>query len=73
MRTVDVGIAILSMHSIREMCATADVGISLQHFSQVFRGYSELDAKFEVDPKVNDAAASNGDKAGEPSAKKARR
>lgn len=35
-RTVDVGIAQLSMHSIREMCGTDDVGIAYKHFVAFF-------------------------------------
>ncbi len=31
-RTVDVGVAQLSMHSIREMCGTEDIGIAYRHF-----------------------------------------
>eukprot|EP00798_Chlamydomonas_sp_ICE-L_P005202 gene5202-18429_t len=35
-RTVDVGIPQLSMHSIREMCGTDDVGIAYDHFLAFF-------------------------------------
>ena len=31
-RTVDVGIAQLSMHSVREMCGTDDCDIAYAHF-----------------------------------------
>jgi len=43
-RTVDVGVAQLSMHSIREMCGVADVHTSLLHYTAFFEGFSALDA-----------------------------
>jgi len=46
-RTVDVGIAQLSMHSIREMCGTDDVAIAYEHFCAFFRGMSKLDRDAE--------------------------
>ena len=32
-RTVDVGIPQLSMHSVREMCGTEDIDICFRHFT----------------------------------------
>jgi aspartyl aminopeptidase len=37
-RTVDVGAPMLSMHSCREMCGTADVYWSVEAFRRVMRG-----------------------------------
>lgn len=48
-RTVDVGAPQLSMHSIREMCATDDVRYSYEHFKAYFQEFSQLDAKIAVD------------------------
>ncbi|KAK7291566.1 hypothetical protein RIF29_06812 [Crotalaria pallida] len=48
-RTVDVGAPQLSMHSIREMCAAADVKYSYEHFKAFFQDFSQLDAKIAVD------------------------
>ena len=44
MRTVDVGIAQLSMHSIREMCGSADVGMAVKLFAKFFADFSLVDA-----------------------------
>ena len=49
MRTVDVGIAQLAMHSIREMCGAQDVGTAYEHFKAFFEEFSRLDATLEVD------------------------
>jgi len=43
MRCVDVGAPMLSMHSIREMCATDDVGYAIRHFSAVYERFSTID------------------------------
>mmetsp|Transcript_37294 Transcript_37294/g.117346 ORF Transcript_37294/g.117346 Transcript_37294/m.117346 type:complete len:583 (-) Transcript_37294:67-1815(-) len=48
-RTVDVGMPQLSMHSIREMCGTADVGLTCAHFRAFFEDFSALDARLDVD------------------------
>jgi len=49
-RTVDVGIPQLSMHSIREMCGVEDVEHSYKHFVSVFENFSSLDTKVLEDP-----------------------
>uniref|UniRef100_A0A1S3CLI0 Uncharacterized protein n=1 Tax=Cucumis melo TaxID=3656 RepID=A0A1S3CLI0_CUCME len=48
-RTVDVGAPQLSMHSIREMCATDDVNHSYEHFKAYYEEFSSLDEKLTVD------------------------
>ncbi|KAG2448747.1 hypothetical protein HYH02_006101 [Chlamydomonas schloesseri] len=48
-RTVDVGIAQLSMHSIREQCGADDVAIAYDHFLAFFKEFSALDASLDVD------------------------
>ncbi|KGN63500.2 hypothetical protein Csa_013168 [Cucumis sativus] len=48
-RTVDVGAPQLSMHSIREMCATDDVNYSYEHFKAYYEEFSSLDQKLTVD------------------------
>ncbi|KAK9117498.1 hypothetical protein Sjap_016445 [Stephania japonica] len=48
-RTVDVGAPQLSMHSIREMCATDDVTHAYEHFKAYFEEFCELDARIKVD------------------------
>ncbi|XP_078441395.1 Zn-dependent exopeptidases superfamily protein [Wolffia australiana] len=48
-RTVDVGIPQLSMHSIREMCAVDDVIYAYQHFKAFFKEFTQLDSKISVD------------------------
>ncbi len=49
LRTVDMGIPQLSMHSIREMCGTTDVDHSLNLFEAFFNNFSELDAKLHME------------------------
>jgi len=44
-RTIDVGVAQLSMHSIREMCGTADLLSSYLLLKAIFEEFAELDAK----------------------------
>ena len=48
-RTVDVGVAQLSMHSIREMCGTDDIDLSKRHFQAFFEDFTQLDATVQVD------------------------
>ena len=48
MRTADMGIAQLSMHSIREMCATTDVDHSLNLFEAFFNIFTTLDKKLDM-------------------------
>ena len=43
-RTVDVGLPQLSMHSIREMCGTDDVSHGIRFFSHFFGRFASLDA-----------------------------
>ncbi len=42
-RTVDVGIAQLSMHSIREMCGASDVAAGVALFSTFFSNFEAID------------------------------
>ncbi|GLI59309.1 hypothetical protein VaNZ11_001163 [Volvox africanus] len=48
-RTVDCGIAQLSMHSVREQCGTDDVALAYDHLLHFFREFSLLDASLDVD------------------------
>lgn len=48
-RTVDVGCAILSMHSIREQAGAKDVQNLIDLFSSLFEGFAELDRELTVD------------------------
>ncbi|KQJ91766.1 probable aspartyl aminopeptidase [Brachypodium distachyon] len=48
-RTVDIGAPQLSMHSIREMCATDDVKHAYEHFKAYFEEFTELDSKIIID------------------------
>lgn len=48
-RTVDVGIPQLSMHSIREMCGIIDVQNTSKLFGIFFEQFRELDDKLKVD------------------------
>jgi len=48
-RTVDVGNAMLSMHSIRETAGSQDVQHAIDLFSSFFEGFSELNSKLTVD------------------------
>ncbi|KAJ1798828.1 hypothetical protein LPJ59_002248 [Coemansia sp. RSA 2399] len=49
LRTVDIGNPLLSMHSIREICGTDDVGMKVRLFEKFFKEFSVLDAKIFVD------------------------
>ncbi|KAG5533052.1 hypothetical protein RHGRI_027326 [Rhododendron griersonianum] len=48
-RTVDCGIAQLSMHSIREICAKDDIDIAYKHFKAFYQTFPSVDRKLEVD------------------------
>ncbi|OUM59103.1 hypothetical protein PIROE2DRAFT_47356, partial [Piromyces sp. E2] len=48
-RTIDVGCAQLSMHSIRETGGAKDVETSIELFKHYLQEFSELDEKFEID------------------------
>ena len=48
-RTVDVGNAMLSMHSIRETAGSHDVQSAIDLFVSFFEGFSELDKELTVD------------------------
>lgn len=48
-RTIDVGIAQLSMHSIREMCGTDDLDHTLTWFRGIFAHFSTVDNKLTMD------------------------
>ncbi|KAJ3552716.1 hypothetical protein NM688_g4008 [Phlebia brevispora] len=48
-RTVDVGCAILSMHSIREQAGSQDVQNAIDLFSSFFEGFASLDKSLNVD------------------------
>eukprot|EP00898_Chlorokybus_atmophyticus_P004437 jgi/Chlat1/4995/Chrsp32S04971 len=49
MRTVDVGVPQLAMHSIREICGTDDVVHAVNHFKALFRHFTSLDEQLIVD------------------------
>ncbi|OAX43872.1 peptidase M18, aminopeptidase I [Rhizopogon vinicolor AM-OR11-026] len=49
LRTVDVGGAMLSMHSIRETAGSHDVQNSIDLFTSFFEGFAELDKTLTVD------------------------
>lgn len=48
-RTVDVGIPQLSMHSVREMCHVKDIQHSVDHFKAFYKNFWALDDSLEVD------------------------
>ncbi|KAI0750906.1 aspartyl aminopeptidase [Daedaleopsis nitida] len=48
-RTVDVGCAMLSMHSIRETAGSHDVQYAIDLFTSFFEGFSELDKTLTVE------------------------
>ncbi|KII95242.1 hypothetical protein PLICRDRAFT_48205 [Plicaturopsis crispa FD-325 SS-3] len=49
LRTVDVGNAMLSMHSIRETAGSHDVQNAIDLFSSFFEGFAEVDRSLTVD------------------------
>jgi len=46
-RTVDVGVPQLSMHSVREMCGTEDIDICFRHFTAFFDHFATIDAQMD--------------------------
>jgi aspartyl aminopeptidase len=48
-RTVDCGIAQLSMHSVREICGTEDIDIAYKHFKAFYQTFSSIDKNLIVD------------------------
>ena len=48
-RTVDVGWAMLSMHSIRETAGSHDVQHAIDLFTSFFEGFNELDRSLTVE------------------------
>ncbi|KAK4480416.1 hypothetical protein RD792_013489 [Penstemon davidsonii] len=48
-RTVDCGIAQLSMHSVREICGKEDIDIAYKHFKAFYEMFSSIDKKLNVD------------------------
>jgi len=48
-RTVDVGGAMLSMHSIRETAGSHDVQHVIDLFASFFEGFAELDKKVSLE------------------------
>lgn len=48
-RTVDVGCAQLSMHSIRETAGSHDVQNAIDLFSSLFEGFNELEQQLTLD------------------------
>ncbi len=46
-RTVDVGIAQFSMHSIREMCGCDDVNSTISLFTALYEHYSEINESLQ--------------------------
>mmetsp|Transcript_6374 Transcript_6374/g.15663 ORF Transcript_6374/g.15663 Transcript_6374/m.15663 type:complete len:132 (+) Transcript_6374:1-396(+) len=49
MRTIDIGIPQLSMHSVREMCGIDDVSSCRQLTAGFFNLYREIDDSLQVD------------------------
>ncbi|XP_075924073.1 aspartyl aminopeptidase isoform X1 [Petromyzon marinus] len=49
MRVLDIGAPQLSMHSIREMCSTSDVLLSIQLFHAFFEHFPSVNASLVVD------------------------
>lgn len=45
-RTVDAGLAQLSMHSIRATCGSNDPGLGVKIFAAFFEHFEEVDAEF---------------------------
>jgi aspartyl aminopeptidase len=47
LRTVDIGVPQLSMHSCREMCGTEDVAHSIRFFTSFYGSFPVMDGKVE--------------------------
>jgi len=47
-RTVDVGIPQLAMHSVREMCGTEDIDICVKHFTAFYNNFTKVDEQMKV-------------------------
>ena len=45
-RTVDVGVPQLSMHSVREMCGTEDIDICYRHFKAFYENFATVSSEF---------------------------
>jgi aspartyl aminopeptidase len=45
MRTVDVGVAQLAMHSCREMCGSHDLEATINIFNQLYQQWGDLSTK----------------------------
>ena len=48
-RTIDVGIPQLSMHSIREQCGVVDIKSTIELFTHYFNEFSEIDSVVKID------------------------
>jgi aspartyl aminopeptidase len=48
-RTVDIGVAQLSMHSIREICGSHDAQAYLDLFGAFYESFAAVDAQLAVD------------------------
>lgn len=48
-RTVDVGWAMLSMHSIRETAGSYDAQYAIDLFTSFFEGFNELDKSLTIE------------------------
>jgi aspartyl aminopeptidase len=48
-RTVDIGLAQLSMHSIRETGGSADIRPYIDLFKTFFEGFAEIEKDLRVD------------------------
>lgn len=49
---MDVGAPQLSMHSVREMSACADMKHAVEHFTAVYEGFTKLDKTLMVDGAI---------------------
>jgi aspartyl aminopeptidase len=49
LRTVDVGCAMLSMHSIRETAGSHDVQHAIDLFNSFFEEFAAVDAQLSID------------------------
>ncbi|KAI9512160.1 aspartyl aminopeptidase [Russula earlei] len=49
LRTVDVGCAMLSMHSVRETAGSHDVQHAIDFFTSFFQGFAALEAQLTID------------------------